>query len=574
MNKSMMKRSEKMSYKNFNLAIYCPVGDIKDIRDFEAFDEKFSKLLKHLKIGRVYLEDFRSEKWIDKEQLLKVKAYFEGKGIATSGGITTNSQSKDYNISLCYSSEEGREILRKTVAMNAEIFDEFIFDDFFFMNCRCPKCIAKKGNRSWSQFRLEEKRDIVENIVLKTAKEINPDVNVIVKFPNWYEDFNEVGYDIAMETELFDAIYTGTETRNPAYSHQHLPKYLSYFFMRHLENAGKGKNLGGWFDTYECTYNLTSYLEQAYLTLYGKTKEVTLFCLSELMNSSCYRLFVPAVGELLDEVDEYLEQLGNPVGTAAYLPSNTKGEILVHNYLGMCGVPLEPTITYPEKEKVIFLAEGAAEDKEIVKKMQRSLLEGADVVVTSGFVRKLGDAFKEFANVTYSGKKLCAKEYSAAKTLSLIGMYPGDASVEIPQIEYGINDVWEIAAAYGTDANFPIVLRFGYGNGNVSIITIPENTGDMYHYPAEVWEVIRRQFGPQMPVLMEGPSKIQMFVYDNDKVIVRSDREHFDKATLVFAEDIKEVKDIVSGSVWPVENRRVTIQLMPGVNYVLEMRRN
>ena len=565
--------SRDMSYKNFNLAIYCPVGDIKDVKDFEEFDRKFSKITEHLKVGRVYLEDFRSQKWIDKEQLLKVKAYFESKRIATAGGITTNSQSADYNISLCYSSEEGREILRKTVAMNAEIFDEFIFDDFFFMNCRCPKCIEKRGNRSWSQFRLEEKKDIVENIVLKTAKEITPDVKVIVKFPNWYEDFNEVGYDIAMESELFDAIYTGTETRNPAYSHQHLPKYLSYFFLRHLENVIPGKNLGGWFDTYECTYNLTSYLEQAYLTLYGKTKEVTLFCLSELMDITNYRLFVPAIGELLNEVDEYLDKLGNPVGAAAYLPSNTKGEVLVHNYLGMCGIPLEPVIRYPEQEKVIFLAEGAAEDKEIVQKMQKSLLKGADVIVTSGFVRKLGDAFKEFANVTYSSKKLTVSEYSAAKTLSLVGMYPGDAPVEIPQMEYGINDVWEIAASYGTDANFPIVLRFGYGNGNVSIITIPENTGDLYHYPAAVLEVIRRQFSSQLPVLMEGPAKIQMFLYDNDKVIIRSDREYFENVTLVMAEDIKEVKDLVSKKVWPVVNGRVTIQLMPAVNYVLDMRR-
>ncbi|MBR2948335.1 MAG: hypothetical protein IKC46_00585 [Lachnospiraceae bacterium] len=571
MNKSMRERKENKSYQNFNLAIYCTVGDIKDIRDFEAFDKKINKILRHIKVGRVYLENFRTARWIDIEQLKKVKAYFEGKGIATSGGITTNSPSPDYNISLCYSSEEDREILKKTVAMNAEIFDEFIFDDFFFMNCRCPKCIAKKGNRSWSQFRLEEKKDIVENIVLKTAKQINPDVNVIVKFPNWYEDFNEVGYDIAMETELFDAIYTGTETRNPSYSHQHLPKYLSYFFMRHLENAGKGKNLGGWFDTNECTYNLSSYLEQAYLTLFGKTKEVTLFCLGELVDITNYRLFIPAIGELLDEVDEYLGELGNPVGAAAYLPTNTRGENLVHNYLGMCGVPLEPTITYPEKEKIVFLAEGAAEDKEIVKKMQKSLLDGADVVVTSGFVRKLGDAFKEFANVTYSGKKLTAREYSAAKTLSLVGMYPGDAPVEIPQIEYGINDVWEIAATYGTDANFPIVLRFGYGNGNVSIITIPENTGDMYHYPAAVWEVIRRQFSPQLPVRMDGPAKIQMFIYDNNKVIVRSDREYFEYVTLIMSEEIKEVKDLVSGAVWPVVNGRVTIQVMPGVNYVLDM---
>ena len=44
--------------------------------------------------------------------------------------------------------------------------------------------------------------------------------------------------------------------------------------MRYLENVAPGRNLGGWFDPYECTYNLTSYLEQGYLTLFAKAKEV------------------------------------------------------------------------------------------------------------------------------------------------------------------------------------------------------------------------------------------------------------------------------------------------------------
>lgn len=134
---------------------------------------------------------------------------------------------------------------------------------------------------------------------MKTAKEINPDINVIVKFPQWYEVFNETGYDLKMEPALFDSIYTGTETRNPEYCAQHLPKYLSYFVMRYLESAAPGRNLGGWFDPYECTYNLTSYLEQGYLTLFAKAKEVTLFCLDSIIKDPSFRLFAPAVGELL-----------------------------------------------------------------------------------------------------------------------------------------------------------------------------------------------------------------------------------------------------------------------------------
>lgn len=574
-NKSIAERMNKMSYQNFNVSVYCPVANINSITDFDDFDKKFKLLYSNVKIGRAYLECYRGMEWCDKEQLLKVKAFFESRGIATSGGITTCDDSNNEGfVSLCYSSEKGREILKKAVALNAEVFDEFIFDDFYFLNCRCEECVKKKGSRSWSQFRLEQKKQITQELVMKTAKEINPDINVIVKYPQWYEDYNETGYDLVMEPALFDSIYTGTETRNPTYAQQHLPKYLSYFIMRYLESAAPGRNLGGWFDPYECTYNLTSYLEQGYLTLFAKAKEVTLFCLGSLIDDPAYRTFPPALGQMFEEVDAFLGELGNPVGAAAYRPANARGENNLHNYLGMCGVPLEAYIDYPEKEKVIFLTEGAADDAGIVEKMKKSLLEGADVIVTSGFVRKLGEEFQEFVNVKYSARKALVNEYADTKNngVCVSGKYAGDAAILIPQLDYCTNDIWELAAAYGTDNNFPIVLRCSYGKGQISIITIPDNMGDIYHYPAKVLNVIRGLFAKEMPVTLEAPSKVQLFVYDNKKVIVRSDLDYTESAVLKLAEGITSVTDVIRGTTVQAVDGRAALQLSPGVNYVLELK--
>lgn len=575
-NKSIAERLAKTSYKNFNVSVYCPVQNINNITDFDDFDRKFKLLYGNVKIGRAYLECYRGLKWCSKEQLLKVKEFFESKGIATSGGITTCGDGSGAGfVSLCYSRPEGQEILKKAVALNAEVFDEFIFDDFYFLNCRCKECVAKKGSRTWSQFRLDQKKWITEEIVMKTAKEINPDINVIVKFPQWYEVFNETGYDLKMEPALFDSIYTGTETRNPVYAQQHLPKYLSYFVMRYLESAAPGRNLGGWFDPYECTYNLTSYLEQGYLTLFAKAKEVTLFCLGSMIDDPAYQTFPAAVGQLFEEVDAYLDQLGNPKGAAAYRPEYARGEDNIHNYLGMCGVPFEPYIDYPEKEKVIFLAEGAADDKKIVEKMQRSMLEGADVIVTSGFVRKLGDAFKEFVNVSYSSRKAIVSEYADSKDngVTVTGKYTGVKPVLIPQLDYCTNDVWELAAAYGMDNNFPIVLRCSYGDGSISIITIPDDMGDLYNYPRQVLNVIRSLFGKEMPVSVDGPAQVELFVYDNDKVIVRSDMPYTESVDLKVEGGIRAVKDIIKDVEIPVKDGRVTLQMSPCLNYVLELQR-
>lgn len=573
MHDAVKMRHEKMSYKNFNVAIYCPVENINHVEDLEAFDKQFEFMTKNMKVGRVYLECYRGLRWCSKEQLIRMRDYFEGKGIATSGGITTNDDGRGMGfVSLCYSTDKGKDILTKAVRLSAEVFDELIFDDFFFTNCRCEACVAEKGKRSWREFRLAQKKWVTDEIIMKNAKEVNPKINVIIKYPQWYESYNETGYDLMTEPASFDTIYTGTETRNPEYAQQHLPKYLSYTTMRYLESAAPGRNLGGWFDPYECTYNLTSYLEQGYLTLFSKTKEATLFCLGSLMNDPAYQTFVPAVGKLFEETDAYLGKLGNPYGIAAYRPGYGVGEDMLHNYLGMCGLPLDLCLFYPEDAKAIFLAESASGDCDIIEKIHNSLMKGADVVVTSGFIRKMGKAFADaFVNVTVSDRKAFVNKYANTKDngLSINGKYTGGDKIIIPQLDYYTNDIWELAAAFGNNNNFPIVLRCEYGSGTISIITIPDDYGDLYQYPAEVWNTIRSLYDKTIPVSLEGPSGAMLFLYDNNTCIVRSDLPYTESFTLKLPENVTKVCDLVTGREYAVAQGSLALQLVPSVNYVL-----
>lgn len=536
-----VEKRKKTSYKNFNVAIFSPVGNINHIDDMKKFEEDFDYAFSGIKVGRIYLEDFRGYETISKDRLLELKKYFEGRGIETSGAITTCAPvTPEFGFaSLCYSSEEDCNMLKEAVKMNAEVFDEFIFDDFYFINCRCAKCVEKKGNRTWKEFRLEQKEWATKELIMKPAKEINPNVNVIVKFPQWYEDFNDTGYDLAKDTSLFDTIYTGTETRNPTYAQQHLPKYLSYNTMRLYGSDKKGCNLGAWFDPYECTYNLTSYDEQGYLSLFAKADEVTLFCLGSLMSDPQYRLFTGTLAKMFDEVDEYLGLLGNPKGVDAYHPSNGYGEKNLHSYLGQCGVPMEMSLLYNEDSKCVFLAESASADTDIIKKMKKTLLNGGDVVVTSGFISAVGDAFLEFGNVTCTNKKAFVKDYCISKNhgVNISGKYTGNDRIIIPQIDYCTNDVWEIAGAYGKDNNFPIVLSWGYGNGTISVITIPDDMGDLYNYPKEVLTVIRSLFKKATGVVLDAKDNVQLFLYDNDYMIIRSDIPYEEEISIILPDE-------------------------------------
>src|SRR5690554_4406799 len=331
----------KKGYNNFEVAVFFTIRDVEEAAaDQRLLEEKLAFVEKHLKLGKVYLETYRGNHLIEKEKILRLKQFFEGRGVKASGALTTSVYGNWEFKTFCYTNKAHLEELRDVVRFTADIFDEIILDDFYFTNCKCESCIAAKGDRTWSQFRTELLQKVSEEIVMKTAKEVNPDVNMIIKYPNWYDDYQSTGYNLEEEPKVFDMIYTGTETRNPQYTQQTLQRYISYFLMRYLENVKPGKNGGGWFDTFDCLYNMGSYAEQVYLTLFAKGREVTLFCAGLLMSRG--RIFVPLAGYVFEQVDKFLGQLGSPVGVPCYKPYHSKGENYLHGYLGMLGIPLEP----------------------------------------------------------------------------------------------------------------------------------------------------------------------------------------------------------------------------------------
>lgn len=561
-----------MKYRNFETAIYAPVADLLAITDLREFEKSFSFIEKNIHLDKIYLETYRSGKFIEREQILRIKEYFERKGIRVSGGITTTDYrpQEPYGFtSLCYTNQKHRDLLRSVTEMTASIFDEIILDDFYFTNCKCDSCIKAKGNKSWQEFRLQLMKEVSEDLTVRVAKKINPNLNMIIKFPNWYECYQENGYNLKDEPHIFDMIYTGTETRDPLYTQQHLPKYLSYFIMRYLENVKPGKNGGGWFDAFECRGNLNYYVEQAYLTLFSKPKEVTLFCLGMLMDKR-WSIFTPLAGYALSEVDEFLGELGNPIGTSCYIPYHSNGEDYLHNYIGMLGIPLEPYPDYPEGHKKIFLTESAAKDPDIIRKIDKSLRDGKDVIITSGLVKALEDkGLDQIANIRWPGKKARVSRYGISRAgLILDAVAASDREILLPRMHTATNDVWTLAEGFGTDNSAPVLMAVGYGKGHLFILTIPDDQGDVYNYPQEILTLIRKVFKADSPVYLDAKAKVGLFTYDNDTFIVESFLPHPENVRLVVEKPGARLLDLVEMSeiegVHTGSSTQFTVNLQPG----------
>ena len=415
--------------------------------------------------------------------------------------------------------------------------------------------------------------DAAENLILKPARAVNPRVKLVIKFPNWYEHFQGSGYDLDKEPKLFDGIYTGTETRDPVSTDQHLQQYESYQIVRYFENIAPGRNGGGWVDTYNISY-VDRYAEQLWDTLFAKAHEITLFEWSamsrpisagdrgtwENQNTSFnYNDMVKddpdptmarVAGNSLEQVDAFLGKLGNPIGIASYKPYQSNGEDFLHNYLGMIGIPIDLHPEFPTNANLVLLTESASFDPDIVAKIKNQLRAGKSVVITSGLLRALQNkGISDIAEVQYTDRRVLAHRYFGGFGAGDFATLDNDTNADVlfPQIDFLTNDAWSLVRAEANGNAFPLLLMDRYGQGILYVWTIPDNFNDLYALPPEVTGAIKNYVLRGFPVRMDGPPRVALFAYDNDSFIVESYLPEATDVTISISGNSTKLKNLVTG---------------------------
>jgi hypothetical protein len=562
-------------YNNFKVAVYCRAYEVKEMKDTAGYLRPvWDEITRQCKIDKVYLETHRDLLIVEQNTLNAAKKFFRDRGVQVEGGITYTISEPNRFQTFCYSNPEDRKKVKEIAEYTAKNFDEVILDDFFFTNCKSDETIAAKGDKSWTDFRLDQMTEAGKNLVIGPAKTVNPKVKMIIKYPNWYEHFQGLGFDLNRGPKLFDGIYTGTETRDAVMSAQHLQPYLGYNIIRYFTNIKPNGNGGGWVDPGGMKY-FDRYAEQLWITLFAKAKEQTLFDFRQLRmaiqpdyrapwqeqhtsfdfdemmlpvnrnggNETKPTTIARAAGYTFEKIDSFLGKLGNPIGIETYRPYNAVGEDFLQNYLGMIGIPMDQYPTFPD-DSVILLTEEAKFDKSIVDKIKNQLKQGKTVIITSGLLRALqGKGIEDITEIRYTDRKALVKDF-AVGTRNLAHI---EKPILIPQIQYLTNDSWEVVSGIDGDNGWPLLHEADYSKGKFYILTVPENFSDLYNLPNEALNIIRKACGSKMKVSIEGPGKISLFVYDNNTCIVESFLDDATTVNIVTAKPYKTLTEITSG---------------------------
>ena len=562
-------------YKNFKVSTYIRAQDVARMEDDAFLKSTWETVSSQVDLDKIYLETHRDAFTVPEKTMLKVKKFFLKQGLEVGGGITyTRSEPTDFE-TYSYARENERQQVKEVAEYTAKLFDDFILDDFFFIDLKNDDEIAAKGNRSWTEYRLRLMADAGRELVVNPAKKVNPKVKVIVKYPNWYDHFQGLGFNLEEEPTYFDGIWTGTETRDPG-SAQHLQNYLSYNIVRYFDNIAPGRNGGGWVDAGGIQMSMDRYAEQLHLTMLSKTPEIILWNYMQLAevkitpgmrarwqssggNSFRYdemvapyekggKTITPTTmarfaNETLHQTDQLIGKLGRPIGLVSYKPYHSSGEEFLQNYLGMIGLPMDMHPQWQNGRQQILLTEQAAKDPNIVDKIRQQLRGGGDVIITTGLLKAIREPLADICELYCGDLKAIVEDF---------GWY-GKSHREfiIPQVKYFTNDAWEVVSAgrplTGGVSGYPILLRDTYSKGTLYVLTIPDDYGDLYEYPAGALNVIRRTMSKDVGAYIEGPSKVALFPYDNKTLVVENFNDNPVTLRVVVNTKVNSLKNLLTG---------------------------
>lgn len=523
-----------MGGEALRIGAYATAGDIVGLLGTSEGRVRVAARLADLQVERLFLEGRRGDESVSPALLAEVRDYFLGRGIEGTGGIATV-PGNDFGTRqvgalgwLNWESPRTRRDVAGFFRENAPLFGSLIVDDFYCTGDESPEANVARGARSWGEYRRDLLTGLIPEVILNPARSANPGVRLILKFPQWYDRFHLFGYDPTRTVGHFDAIWVGTEVRNPLTRRMgYVQPTQGYVNFRWLRSIAGSKVVGAWFDHIECTAR--NFVDQAYLSVLAGARELTFFRLGDIMEGHPGDVLLasklPELRQLAARV-----QSGIPRGIPYYKPpgSDAGENLYLMDYLAMAGWPILPVAVYPEDAGTLFLGAQAAADPQIVSRLEASLERGAVVTVTPAFFRAAGAGLAERAGVALGASAIGSQATTIGRparkpAVSLVEPLDVDASVR--RTTATLHLVAEMAVG-----DVPVLASGKVGKGRIQMINLrtfseqdfreagewllaPRALG-ISRIPAEVADELRREALAPLKVSFEAPAGVALHLFD------------------------------------------------------------
>jgi len=377
---------------DLRLSSYVTSHQVEQLATNQEVRTKALQTIRQMGLTKLYLEVYRGGHAVSPEHLIFVRDWLKDLNIEIVGGIATVPGS-DFGVRqkgplswFNWQNEKTQRDLEKVIRMAASVFDSFIVDDFLCTGDISNESKAAKGERSWGEYRRELLTELAQSVFIGPAKQVNPDITMIVKYPQWYDRFHLFGYDTKTLPELFDMVWVGTETRGRnTQRFGFVQPYEGFVNYRWLAGIAGEKIGGAWFDHGDCAEH--DFIDQAYTSVLAGAPELVFFNFSNVMAGHPDHEKVVVQFDRLADLAAFVRE--NPItGVATYKPPNSDpaGDMYIMDFLGMLGIPIVPVHKFPEDAPVIFLPAHAAADPGLLDHINKARSRGADLILTTNLL--------------------------------------------------------------------------------------------------------------------------------------------------------------------------------------------
>jgi hypothetical protein len=368
------------------------------------------------RIQRVYLETFRGGFQPLREVIAHARDRFRGAGFDVAGAISTTKYGIPGNVLTffpCLTHEQSQKDLEKMFRFAAGLFDTILIDEYIWSHCTCDRCQAAKGDRTWTDFRCAQLRQVCHDFVITPARAVNPNIRLIYKFPAMYEELAHQGQDIDFMLQEFDGIWAGTEVGPFVEFPQNMLRsqgpYRAFFYMHWMLAMGGEKTGGGWIMPLQDSGYLR---DSAYQSVLAGPPELVLHPYGGI--SSKFDWDLGGEGEfpaLLRDTSALVKLASivkeNPLrGLATARPSRVKPwdfgkayDANVFDFIGQLGIPLLSMRNLPERAEGYFLSLHVRGLADYQSKIQKLTESRAPILVTDGLASFLDRQLLDSPNV-------------------------------------------------------------------------------------------------------------------------------------------------------------------------------
>lgn len=377
---------------DLRFAAYTTSTQVEELARDEAARTRAWNAIQRMGITKVIIEVYRGGHVVSGADLTLVRDWLREKGLDVVGGIATV-PGGDFGVRqegpldwFNWQNPKTQRDLREVMRSTAGIFDTFIVDDFLCTGDLSEESRSAKGERSWGAYRRALISEMAHSVLVGPAKEVNPSITMIVKYPQWYDRFHLFGYDTETLPRIFDQVWVGTETRGRTTQRfGFVQPYEGFVNYRRLADIAGRKIGGAWFDHGDCGPH--DFLDQAYMSVLAGAREIVFFNLGDVIAGHPDHETVVAQFDRLADLAAFIRT--HPVtGIPAYMPPNSEpaGDMFLIDYLGMLGIPLVPVHQFPENAPIIFLPAHAAANSQLVARVRRAHDRGARLILTTNLL--------------------------------------------------------------------------------------------------------------------------------------------------------------------------------------------